>query len=159
MQGGGVMVTARPPAQCSQIARVGHETVIAGRFTDFLRYQSEWLSGKPSNNIWGIDMGERTDIELRKKFSEVEPGKRTEDVAAEKADFGNRVTYRQAKRVVDHAEPALVEAVDHGLLQVLQAAKVTEAPPETQRHVAELATQGHRKEARQRLFFSEYFIR
>lgn len=36
-------------------------------------------------------------------------GKETAEIAAEKAGFGNKETYRQAKKVVDIATPELVE--------------------------------------------------
>jgi hypothetical protein len=45
-------------------------------------------------------------------FAEVEHGKTTWEVAAEKAGFGNQETYRQAKHVVDHAEPEIIDVPD-----------------------------------------------
>ena len=41
-------------------------------------------------------------------------GQRTDQIAAEKAGFGNKDTYRQAKTVVQNASPELVEAMDSG---------------------------------------------
>lgn len=90
----------------------------------------------------GNRQGQRTDLdaekpteipdgELRKNFSEV--GKRTEDIAAEKAGFGNRATYRQARTVVEKAEPALVQAMDRGEIAVSTAATLAGAPAEVQR--------------------------
>lgn len=80
----------------------------------------------------GNRQGQRTDKdELRKNISEV--GKRTEGIAAEKAGFGNRVTYRQARKVTDEAIPELVEAMDKGDIAISTAAKLVGAGPEVQR--------------------------
>jgi ParB-like chromosome segregation protein Spo0J len=90
----------------------------------------------------GNRQGQRTDMdaekqtempdgELRKNFSEA--GKRTEDIAAKKAGFGNRVTYRQAKTVVEKAEHALVQAMDKGEIAISTAATLASASAEVQR--------------------------
>jgi hypothetical protein len=60
----------------------------------------------------GKRQGQRTDKELPKNFSEVVPGKETRKVAAERAGFGNPITYQQAKRVVERGVQELVEAMD-----------------------------------------------
>lgn len=41
-------------------------------------------------------------------------GKRSDEIAAEKAGFGSHMTYRRAKRVVDKGVPELAEAMDAG---------------------------------------------
>lgn len=51
--------------------------------------------------------------ELRKNFCEV--NKRTDQVAAEKAGFGNETTCRQAKTVTRYATPELAQAMDQTL--------------------------------------------
>jgi ParB-like chromosome segregation protein Spo0J len=86
--------------------------------------------------------------ENRKNFCDFPEGTRSDQLAAEKAGFGNETTYRQAKTVVEQAEPELLQAVDTGNLSISQAVKAVEAPPEIQRQVAELAQAGQVKEAR-----------
>jgi ParB-like chromosome segregation protein Spo0J len=105
--------------------------------------------GKAIEEYLGNRQGQRTDKELPKNFQEVHLGMETKEIAAEKAGFGNQTSYRQARKVVDHAEPELVQAVDNGAIRVSQAAKVAEADPDIQRKVATLAQEGHIKEARQ----------
>lgn len=62
-------------------------------------------------------------------------GKKTREVAAERAGFGNPETYRQAKKVVDEGAPELVQAVESGRVSVSVAATVAEAPKEQQREI------------------------
>jgi hypothetical protein len=97
----------------------------------------------------GNRQGQRTDKQLPANLPEVAQGEETRDIAAEKAGFGSATSYRQAKQVIDHAEPELVQAVDAGTIPVSQAAKVVEAEPAMRRQVADLAQQGKRKEARE----------
>jgi N6-adenosine-specific RNA methylase IME4/ParB-like chromosome segregation protein Spo0J len=98
--------------------------------------------GKAIEAELGNRQGQRTDLanagqgslladELRKNFCEVT--KRTDQVAAEKAGFGNETTYRQAKAVTEHATPELVEAMDLGKVAISTAAKLATAPVEVQR--------------------------
>lgn len=92
----------------------------------------------------GKRQGQRTD-KLRQKIVEVDedtgsPTKiegRSADIAAQKAGFGNRETYRQAKAVVENAEPELVEAMDSKVVSISTAAKLAKADPEDQRAVAQ----------------------
>ena len=63
-------------------------------------------------------------------------GKETRKEAAERAGFGNAETYRQAKTVVDDAEPELVDAMDRGEVAISTAAKLTRADEATQREAA-----------------------
>lgn len=74
--------------------------------------------------------------EKAQNFAELQ-GKETRDIAAEKAGFGNRETYRQAKAVTEHAEPELIEAMDRGDVAISTAAKLAKAEPETQRYAAD----------------------
>ncbi len=55
--------------------------------------------------------GQETLGEIPQNFAEL-PGKETLEVAATKAGFGNKETYRQAKTVVENAEPELVAGQD-----------------------------------------------
>jgi len=55
--------------------------------------------------------GPGTLLELPQNFAEV-AGKETIEVAAEKAGFGNKETYRQAKAVTEHATLELGKAVE-----------------------------------------------
>ncbi len=88
----------------------------------------------------GNRQGERTDLgdeagddrELPQNLAEVLPGKETRDIAAEKAGFGNRETYRQAAKVVDKGTPELVKAMDDGLAPST-AAKLAELPKSEQK--------------------------
>ncbi|OYW54115.1 MAG: hypothetical protein B7Y80_13665 [Hyphomicrobium sp. 32-62-53] len=59
-------------------------------------------------------------------------GQKTRDVAAEKAGFGNRETYSQAKKVDASGAPELVAAMDEGKVSVSAAAEVATLPKESQ---------------------------
>ncbi len=81
----------------------------------------------------GNRQGQRTDrAELPQNFAEVS-GQETRQIAAKAAGFGNAETYRQAKTVVEKAEPALVQAMDKGEIAVSTAATLASAPAEVQR--------------------------
>ena len=60
---------------------------------------------------------------------QAEAGKKTRDIAAEKAGFGNGKTYQQAKKVVSEGAPELMDAVDSGRVSVSAAADVAELKP------------------------------
>ena len=86
----------------------------------------------------GNRQGQRTDRatpELSQNFGEV-AGKKTAEIAAKAAGFGNAETYRQAKTVVKEAIPELVEAMDRGEIAVSTAAKLAKAEPEVQKKAA-----------------------
>jgi hypothetical protein len=51
-------------------------------------------------------------------------GRKSREIAAEKAGFGNETTYRQARKVTEEAIPELVEAVDKGDIAISTAAKL-----------------------------------
>jgi N6-adenosine-specific RNA methylase IME4 len=110
-------------------------------------------------NVTSIAAGEHDEDEVRKAFTvservailetisaEVErhQGARTDlgqkigrsgrvaDEAARLAGFGNRETARQAKTVVEHGAPELVEAVDNGEIAVSAAAAIASLPADEQ---------------------------
>lgn len=81
------------------------------------------------------NQGELVETEITQNFAELS-GKETIEVAADKAGFGNKETYRQAKAVVDKATPELVDAVDRGTVAVSTAAKLATAPVAVQQQAA-----------------------
>lgn len=99
--------------------------------------------GKAVEQELGKRQGQRTDLvnegqeclleELVQNFAQVESGQKTREVAAEKAGFGNAETYRQAKTVVEKADPELVQAMDSGKVAISTAARLATAPVEVQR--------------------------
>jgi len=62
-------------------------------------------------------------------------GEKTRDVVAEKAGFGSGKEYDRARKVVENAEPEVVEAMDNGELSISRASKVAELEPAEQREV------------------------
>lgn len=99
--------------------------------------------GKAVEAELGKRQGQRTDLtsdgqesllgEPVQNFVQVESGQKTIAVAAEKAGFGNKETYRQAKTVVEKAAPELVQAMDSGKVAISTAAKLATATDEVQR--------------------------
>ena len=78
----------------------------------------------------GCRQGQRTDrAELPQNIAEVGPGQETRDLAARKAGFGNRETYRHAKTVVERGAPNVVEAMDAGEVSISAAARAVKAAP------------------------------
>ena len=85
----------------------------------------------------GSRQGQRTDrAEPLQNFAEVAPGQTTREAVAKAAGFGNAETYRQAKTVVDKADPALVQAMDAGEIAISTAARLASAPTEIQQRAA-----------------------
>ena len=90
----------------------------------------------------GKRQGQRTDLgsegqeglfeEIRRNLDELS-GKRTDEIAAKKAGFGNKETYRQAKTVTEKATPELVAAMDQGTIAISTAAKLAGQSVETQK--------------------------
>lgn len=68
---------------------------------------------------------------------EIKSGQEAREVAAKQAGFGSEKTYRDAKKVIDNAEPELIEAVDSGKIAVSTAAALIDTPAETQIYAAE----------------------
>jgi DNA modification methylase len=86
----------------------------------------------------GNRQGQRTDKELVGKIPQVEPGKKTREVAAEKAGFGNDKTYRQAAKVVQNGTPKLIQAMDAGKVSISAASILADADADEQEAVLEL---------------------
>lgn len=86
----------------------------------------------------GNRQGQRTDKQLRGKIPEVAPGKRTREIAAEKAGFGNDKTYRQAVKVVQNGTPKLIQAMDDGRVSISAASILSDADFEEQEAIVEL---------------------
>jgi len=96
----------------------------------------------------GDRQGRRTDIELRKNIAEVDPGLRTEEIAAKKAGFGNRTTYEQAKKVVERAVDEVIAQMDAEQIAVSAAALIADEPPERQREIAAMPPTEQREAVR-----------
>jgi hypothetical protein len=60
----------------------------------------------------GNRQGQRTDRQPVGQIPQVAPGKKTREIAAAKAGFGNDKTYRQAAKVVQNGTPKLIQAMD-----------------------------------------------
>jgi len=86
----------------------------------------------------GKRQGQRTDKQLRGKIPEVENGKRTREVAAERAGFGNDKTYRQASKVVANGTSRLIQAMDSGKVSISAASILADADDDQQDAVLEL---------------------
>lgn len=85
----------------------------------------------------GNRQGQRTDrAEPLQNFAEVAPGQTTREAVAKAAGFSNAETFRQAKAVVEKADPALVQAMDAGEIAISTAAKLASAPTEIQQRAA-----------------------
>lgn len=85
----------------------------------------------------GNRQGQRTDkTEPVENFPQVAPGQKTRAAVAKAAGFGNDATYRQAKTVVEKADPTLVQAMDKGEVSISTAAKLASAPTEIQQRAA-----------------------
>ena len=97
----------------------------------------------------GNRQGRRTDRELPENIPEVAPGTETREVAARRAGFGNARTYEQAKKVVDHGAPELVEAMDAREVSVSAAALIANEPKEKQAEVAGLPQEVRRQVVRE----------
>ncbi|MEO5363547.1 MAG: hypothetical protein H7838_07985 [Magnetococcus sp. DMHC-8] len=64
---------------------------------------------------FNADGGPRADGAIVQNFGQSKSSQRTDDIAAQKAGFGNPETYRQAKAVVANGTPELVEAMGGSL--------------------------------------------
>jgi len=135
-------------------ARVVHvRSITAGEYAeneirkDFTRSERVAI-GKALEAELGNRQGQRTDVELRENFPEVEQG-RTEEIAARKAGFGNYKTYEQAKKVVDHGAPELVEAMDSGDVSIHAASIIATQPPERQAEIVKTSRELRRQIVRE----------
>jgi DNA modification methylase len=86
----------------------------------------------------GNRRGQRTDKQPVQNFAQVGAGRKTRDVAAEKAGFGNHETYRQASKVVENGTPTLIRAMDAGRVSISAAAILADAHPDEQDSILEL---------------------
>jgi len=93
--------------------------------------------GKAVEQELGKRQGQRTDlgnegqtelVEILPQVTQADSGQKSREIAAQKAGFGSDKTYRDAKTVVEKAEPELVAAMDKGDIAVSTAAKLATAP-------------------------------
>lgn len=82
-------------------------------------------------------LGERRGRDKWENFPTLK-GSRTTALAAEKAGFGNRKTYEQAKKVVERAVDEVIAQMDSEELSVNAAALIADQPPDRQREIAGL---------------------
>ncbi|WP_437191353.1 DNA methyltransferase [Planctomicrobium sp. SH527] len=85
----------------------------------------------------GNRRGQRTD-RLVGKIPQVAAGKKTREVAAEKAGFGNDKTYRQAAKVVENGTSKLIHAMDAGRVSISAASILADADAEELEAILEL---------------------
>ena len=69
----------------------------------------------------------------RKNFSPKPKGMKVNEMVAKQAGFGNRITYEQAKSVVEKGTPELKEAMNRGDVSISAAANLTKLPEEEQK--------------------------
>ena len=86
----------------------------------------------------GNRQGQRTDKQLVGKIPQVGAGKKTREVAAEKAGFGNDKTYRQASKVVQNGTARLIQAMDSGKVSISAASILADVDADEQEAVLEL---------------------
>jgi DNA modification methylase len=86
----------------------------------------------------GNRRGQRTDRQPVQNFAHVGPGKKTRDLAAERAGFGNHETYRQAAKVVESGTPRLIQAMDGGRVSISAAALLADADADEQNRILDL---------------------
>jgi ParB family chromosome partitioning protein len=72
------------------------------------------------------------------KVAQVEPGRKTREVAAERAGFGNHETYRQAAKVVANGTPRLIQAMDGGRVSISAASILADADADEQDCILDL---------------------
>ncbi len=104
--------------------------------------------GKALEAELGDRQGRRTDLELRENLPEVKKG-RTEEIAAQRAGFGNYKTYEQAKQVVDQGAPELVAAMDAGDISINAASVIATEPHERQAQVVQMPRELRRQVVRE----------
>jgi len=85
----------------------------------------------------GSRQGQRTD-QLVGKIPQVTLGKKTREIAAERAGFGNDKTYRQAAKVVQNGTPKLIRAMDEGRVSISAASILVNSDAEEQEAILEL---------------------
>ncbi len=83
--------------------------------------------------LLGKRQGRRNSQLIRQSFAEV--AGRTDSLIADLLNFGNRQTYKQAKKVFQYGSHELVDAVDHERLAVSAASLLTQLPIHHQKHI------------------------
>jgi len=132
------------------VARVVHvSSILAGEYAENeIRKEFTPSERVEIGKALESQLGERRGRDNREYIPELK-GRRTTELAAEKAGFGNRKTYDQAKRVVDHGAPELVEAMDAGEISIQAAAVIATEPPERQTEVVQLPRELRRQVVRE----------
>jgi DNA modification methylase len=127
-------ILARIVSVSSILAGEYHENEVRKDFTPSERV----AIAKAIERQIGNRRGQRTDKQLVGKIPQVEPGKKTREIVAEKAGFGNDKTYRQATKVVENGAPRLIQAMDEGRVSISAASILVDADPDEQEAVLEL---------------------
>ncbi|MCL5746597.1 MAG: ParB/RepB/Spo0J family partition protein [Acidobacteria bacterium] len=132
------------------VARVVHvSSILAGEYAENeIRKEFTPSERVEIGKALEAQLGERRGRDNREYIPELK-GRRTTELAAEKAGFGNRKTYDQAKRVVDHGAPELVEAMDAGEISIQAAAVIATEPPERQTEVVQMPRELRRQVVRE----------
>lgn len=74
---------------------------------------------------------------------------RSDDIAAKRSGFGNRQTYRQAKKVIENGSSNLILAMDQGRISISAASLLADADVDEQNAVLELDEKAILKAARE----------
>ena len=132
------------------VARVVHvSSILAGEYAENeIRKEFTPSERVEIGKALEAQLGERRGRDNREYIPELK-GRRTTELAAEKAGFGNRKTYDQAKGVVDHGAPELVEAMDAGEISIQAAAVIATEPPERQTEVVQMPRELRRQVVRE----------
>lgn len=93
-------------------------------------------------NDFETDICQYCFYELVQNFAQVESGKKSIEIAADKAGFNNKETYRQAKKVIEESIPEIIEMVDSGELSINSAYIASALPEEEQKEIIEEINQG-----------------
>jgi ParB family chromosome partitioning protein len=132
------------------VARVVHvSSILAGEYAENeIRKEFTPSERVEIGKALEAQLGERRGRDNREYIPELK-GRRTTEVAAEKAGFGNRKTYDEAKRVVDRGAPELVGAMDAGEISIQAAAVIATEPPDRQTQVVRMPPKLRRQVVRE----------
>lgn len=132
------------------VARVVHvSSILAGEYAENeIRKEFTPSERVEIGKALEAQLGERRGRDNREYIPELK-GRRTTEVAAEKAGFGNRKTYDEAKRVVDRGAPELVEAMDAGDISIQAAAVIATESPDRQTQVVRMPPKLRRQVVRE----------
>lgn len=86
----------------------------------------------------GKRQGQRTDKKPVENVPQVPNGKKTREVAADRAGFGNDKTYRQAAKVVEDGSPSLIQWMDDGKISISAASILATTPIAQQKAILQL---------------------